>query len=261
MNEIKLLREGPVARLSINQPAKRNAINRSMWRNISKLVDKVASDQSVRVMTIESASSGMFAAGADISEFESNYADLETTKAVNAEIAKAVESVAACPQPTLALIDGACIGGSVALVLACDIRVSSDKASYGVTPARLGLSYPPGDIQRLVAAMGKAAASELLFSGLFWPADRAAQAGLVNSVVPSADFSEYCQTLLDAICANSAKANRVLKKSIAQVMSDDAAQFELAETEFTRLFSSVDFEEGRDAFLQKRVADFPSNNE
>ena len=130
MNEIKLLREGPVARLSINQPAKRNAINRSMWRNIAKLVDKVASDQSVRVMTIESASSGMFAAGADISEFESNYADLETTKAVNAEIAKAVESVAACPQPTLALIDGACIGGSVALVLACDIRVSSDKASY-----------------------------------------------------------------------------------------------------------------------------------
>lgn len=260
MNEIKLFKEGPIARLTINQPGKRNAINRSMWREIAMLATDVASDQSVRVMTIESAVSGMFAAGADISEFKSNYGNLDTTREVNAEIANAVESVANCPQPTLALIDGACIGGSVALVLACDIRLSSDRASYGVTPAKLGLSYPPGDIRRLVATVGKGAASEMLFSSIFWPADRALQAGLVNSVTASAEFSRYCQTLLDAISSNSAMANRALKRAMQQVISGDVIQSELAELEFTELFSRADFEEGRDAFLQKREPGFPSNN-
>lgn len=261
MNEIKLLREGPVARLIIDQPDKRNAINRAMWRAISKTADKVAGDQTVRAMTIESASSGMFAAGADISEFKDNYGELQVTKEVNAEIARAVDSVASCPQPTLALIDGACVGGSVALVLACDIRLSSDIASYAVTPAKLGLSYPPEDLRRLVATVGSGNASELVFSGLSWSASRAVQAGLVSSVTPAAEFPNHCQTLLQAICANSATANRVLKKSMQQVASGDATLVDLAEQDFTDLFSGDDFIEGRDAFLEKRAARFPSNNE
>lgn len=260
MNEINLHRQGPVARLTINRPDKRNAVNRSMWRAIAKLADEVASDDSVRALTIESAASGLFAAGADISEFESNYADAQITNEVNSEIARAVESIAHCRHPTLALIDGPCVGGSVALALACDLRLSSDAASFAVTPAKLGLSYPPEDLHRLVTTVGRGAASELLFSGMLWTAARALQAGLVNSVTPIAEFSTYCQTLLDAICANSALANRVLKSSIQQVLSRDALQLEMAERDFTHLFSDADFYEGRDAFLQKRRASFPSNN-
>jgi enoyl-CoA hydratase/carnithine racemase len=260
VNFINLHRDGPIARLSINQPNKRNALSRNMWRSIAAHVDEVARDESVRALTIESAVSGSFAAGADISEFEANYADVETTHEVNAEIHRAIDAVAACPQPTLAFINGPCVGGGVALVLACDIRLSSDKASYAVTPARLGLSYHPSDVRRLLSAVGRATASELLFSGATWSANRALQSGLVNTVICEAEFDKHCEDTLEAICANSVSAIRVLKQAIRYVESGDTALVSQADLDFTNLFSSADFLEARDAFLTKRPARFPSHS-
>lgn len=259
MNAINLQREGPIARLSINQPKKRNALSRQMWRSIAAFVDEVAADESIRALAIDSAVPGSFAAGADISEFEANYADVETTQDVNAEIHRAIDAVAACPQPTLAFINGPCVGGGVALVLACDIRLSSDKARYAVTPARLGLSYHPSDVSRLITAVGRAAASELLFGGEPWSATRAQQSGLVNIVVIESEFDQHCEDMLAAICANSVTAIRTIKQTIHLVESNDPAQFTQAELDFTSLFSSADFLEARDAFLAKRSARFPSH--
>ena len=259
MNIIEVRRDGAVARLLLNQPARRNALNRHMWRVIAAEAGRLAGDESVRAITIESAVAGMFSAGADISEFEKNYSDPSITNEVNAEISNAIESVASCPQPTLALIDGPCVGGSVALALACDIRLSSELATYSVTPSKLGLSYHPNDLRRLVNAVGLSGASELLYSGMRWSASRALQSGLVNTVTASIGFSDHCQDLLTSICANSSTANRTIKQSMRYVVSENAENLLQAEHDFANLFSGADFREGREAFLQKRPARFPSH--
>ncbi len=260
MDAIELHRDGAVARLLINQPSTRNAICRSMWRTITLQCTRLAADHSVRAITLESAIPGSFSSGADISEFEANYADAATTAEVNAEMRDAIESVAACPQPVIALVDGICVGGGIALLLACDIRLCNESARFALTPARIGLSYDPADIRRLLAAVGRGVASEMLFGGEMWSARRVWEAGLVNSVFTDEEFVPQSNALIDAICANSRSANEILKRSLSDVESGDADRFDRARKAFSEQFSSADFIEGRDAFLEKRTALFPSHS-
>jgi len=256
---VRLHRDGALGRLLIDRPDKRNAMSRAMWRTLRRLVDEAAGDRSLRAITLESAAPGCFSAGADIAEFEATYATPEATTAMNGDNQGAIEALARCPQPTVAAIDGVCVGGGVALVLACDFRIGSDAARFAVTPARLGLSYHQDNVRRLVAAVGQSAAAELLFTGQTWAADRALDAGLVNQLVPAAQLSALLAERTAAICANSASANAALKRALQAVEKRDTASRDAANDEFARLFASPDFLEGRDAFLQKRPAHFPSH--
>jgi enoyl-CoA hydratase/carnithine racemase len=251
--------DGPVARISIDNAARRNAFSRAMWRQVPSLVSQALARNSVRALALQSAVPGCFAAGADISEFEATYNSDEEAMRANDEILAAVQAFAECPLPTLALIDGPCIGGGVALVLSCDVRLASERATFAVTPARLGLSYHPDDVLRLYRACGRARASELLFSGQPWDARRAVEAGLANRVLPTDDFTEAAAALLGAICANSLDATRALKRSLAAAESGAPAARTQAEREFNALFAQADFKEGREAFLAKRRAVFPSH--
>lgn len=259
MTLIHLQQDGPVARLFIDNPGRKNAVSRAMWRAVPELVAQAVAHAGTRALTLQSAAPGCFAAGADISEFESTFSTTAESLKANAEIRAAVNAIAACPFPTLALIDGPCVGGGIALALGCDIRIASDRASFGITPARLGLSYHPDDVTRLLRACGKGNASELLFGGQIWNAQRGVSAGLANTLYPAAEFDDACAALVAAICANSLDANTALKRALAAAESRDSHSLQQAEAEFAALFSKPDFHEGRDAFLQKRNAVFPSH--
>jgi enoyl-CoA hydratase/carnithine racemase len=259
MPSIHLKHDGAVARLLIDHPERRNAFSRAMWRQVPGLVAQALAAGGTRAVTVQSAAPGAFAAGADISEFESTYRTAQESLRANAEIQDAIEALAACPVPTIALIDGPCVGGGVALVLACDIRLASERASFAVTPARLGLSYHPGDVARLVRACGRAGAAELLFGGLAWTAERAARAGLANDVLPTAEFDAGAARLLDAIGANSLESTQALKRALDAAESAPGEATARALAEFEALFASADFREGRDAFLAKRKPSFPSH--
>ncbi len=258
MPSLHLRREGAVARLLIDHPERRNAFTRAMWRSLPGLV-RQAQAPGVRVLVLQSALPGCFAAGADISEFAATYATAAESLRANQEIQDAVEALAACPLPTVALIDGPCVGGGVALALGCDLRLASERARFAVTPARLGLSYPPGDVARLVRACGRARAAELLFAGQPWDAQRAAAAGLANSVVPVAEFDAAAAALLEAIAANSLDATRALKQSLDAAESGDGEALAQARRTFEALFAGPDFVAGRDAFLARQPAQFPSH--
>lgn len=248
-----------IARILIDHPQRRNALTRAMWRALPSLVQQAIANPQVRVISLQGAQRGMFAAGADISEFEHTYADPAEAKRANDEIQAAGEALAACPLPVVALVDGACVGGGVGLALACDFRLASDHARFAITPSKLGLSYHPTDLTRLVRACGLGVASELLYGGQIWDASRALQAGLVNQVVPDEQFISRTDALLQAIAANSLTANEAIKRGLQAVVSHDADAFVRAAQEFQALFISPDFLEGRDAFLQKRHAEFPSH--
>ena len=117
MNEIRLRHDGPVARILIDNPARRNAISRAMWRALPAIVAQALAVASTRLLTVENSVDGCFCAGADIAEFESTYRDHEASLRANAEMQDAVRALASVPLPTLALIDGACVGGGVSLAL------------------------------------------------------------------------------------------------------------------------------------------------
>ena len=259
MSAIQFICDGPVGRILIDNPARKNAFSRAMWRATAAAAVQAGQTPGVRLLVLESAAPGCFAAGADISEFESIHQHADSSREANAEIQTAINAMAAVPVPTLALIDGPCVGGGVALALACDIRIASSRAKFAVTPARLGLSYHPDDISRLVRACGQAAAAELLFAGQVWPASRALRTGLVNEVHEAEDFQPACDALIQAISASSLDATRALKLALAAVESGQAADLAASEQQFDALFAMPDFIEGRNAFLQKRTAQFPSH--
>ena len=259
MNAISLEQDGAVARLLINNPQRRNALSRAMWRAIEAACGQIREQNTASVLVLASATPGCFAAGADISEFEANYANAASASEVNAEIHRAIDALQACAMPSIALIDGPCVGGGLALALATDIRLASPNACFAVTPSKLGLSYHPDDVRRLISACGKANASELLFGAQVWPAERGLQAGLVNQLVDSESFSRISNQLIEAICQNSRAANCVLKQTVRSVESNDTQALRASEAAFDGLFLSEDFIAGRDAFLSKTPAQFPSN--
>lgn len=246
--------------LSIHNPAKRNALSRAMWRELPEKIALATTQPGIRMLVLRSSTPGVFAAGADISEFEATYANTSEAAKANNEIHAAIDAMANCSLPTVVLIDGPCVGGGMALALGCDIRLASDRARFAITPAKLGLSYHPDDIIRLVRACGQALASELLFGAQIWSAERGLAAGLVNQLYPGNAFADASQLLIAAICTNSLDANRALKRGIAAALAPSPKAVQAASEEFSALFSSPDFVEGSDAFLQKRPARFPSHS-
>ncbi|MFK7965930.1 MAG: enoyl-CoA hydratase/isomerase family protein [Burkholderiaceae bacterium] len=259
MNAISLEQDGAVARLLINNPQRRNALSRAMWRAIEAACDQIREQDTASVLVLASSTPGCFAAGADISEFEANYASAASASEVNTEIHRAIDALQACPMPSVALIDGPCVGGGLALALAADIRLASPNARFAVTPSKLGLSYHPDDVRRLMSACGKANASELLFGAQVWSAERGLQAGLVNQLIETESFDSASKQLIEAICQNSRAANGILKQTVSSVESNDVQAIQASEAAFDELFLSEDFIAGRDAFLSKSPVQFPSN--
>lgn len=256
---LELQHNGPIARLVINNPGRKNAFSRAMWRALPGLVDEAAANAQTRLLTLQGAQAGMFAAGADISEFEHTYTTLGEAAVAAREIQDAVDALEHCVLPVVALIEGPCVGGGVALATACDLRIASAQARFAVTPARLGLCYHPDQVRLLVRACGLAATTELLMTGQMWTAERALQSGLVNQLWPQEEFAGKAEAILQAIAANSLDSTRATKSGLRAVMSQEPAALARAAHTFLELFQGPDFVEGRDAFLQRRVPHFPSH--
>lgn len=244
---------GDVATLTLNRPARRNALNQAMWRGLPGLLDRARSAR-VKVLVVTGAG-GAFAAGADISEFEAVYATRASAAAYFAEIGAAMDALAAYEAPTIARIEGACVGGGLGLALCCDLRIASTGAKLGITPAKLGLMYPLSDTRRLVEAVGPSRAKDILYTGRILTAEEALGMGLVDSV--AADLDLAVAEKAAAIAAASQWSARATKRVIRRLL--DGQTTDDADTEAWMLdaVEGEDFAEGRDAFLAKREAKFP----
>ena len=197
--------EGPVGRLVLNNPERLNALSFDMWEGIPAALARLAADPALRVVILSGAGEKAFAAGADISQFESGYADAATVVRANEIIEEAFLAIERCPVPTIAEIRGYCIGGGMAIALCCDLRIAAEGARFGIPPARLGLGYDHMSVRRVIEAVGPSAAKEILFTGRQFSTAEAEGMGLVNRVVPAPDLGTAVREVAAEIAASGAR--------------------------------------------------------
>jgi enoyl-CoA hydratase/carnithine racemase len=212
--ELTVTVSGPVASVVIRNPARRNALTPAMWRQLPVLLDGLEADPAVRVLVLTGAG-GTFCAGADLGDLD------ELLEAGDGSIAVAAEErLAAFGRPTVAAIEGACVGGGCQLAVACDLRLAAADARFGVPPARLGLVYPAPTTRRLAGLVGPSAAKHLLFTSELVDAERALRIGLVDEVLP-ADGLAARVAALTATIAERSRLTLAAAKEIVDGRADD----------------------------------------
>jgi enoyl-CoA hydratase/carnithine racemase len=246
-----------VARLVFNNPEKRNAVSLAMWQAVSEAVAGFAADPSVRVLVVSGAGGKAFVSGADISRFEQERTGEDAVARYNAAAEAAYVALASFPRPVIAAIEGACVGGGLALAVSCDIRLAAEESRFGLPAARLGLGYPFSGIARLIGVVGRAAAAEILFTAALYDAARAKEWGLVNRLLPPGEVQAAAEALAREIAANAPLTIAAAKRALIEHAKDPAAR-DLAAVEamVAAAFASADYREGQAAFREKRPPRF-----
>src|SRR5919204_6632605 len=177
-----LERRGRVAVITINRPAKLNALNIQTRAEGAAALDELRADEEARVVVITGAGEKAFVAGADIAEFEGRTAVTQRDVMTGRSLFTAIDTF---PKPVIAMINGYCLGGGCELAMACDLRIASERASFGQPEINLGIIPGGGGTQRLTRLVGEGKAMELILTGEIIDAREAFRFGLVNQVVPA----------------------------------------------------------------------------
>jgi len=243
-----------IATIVVNRPDKRNALNATVRREIVEALGALREEREVRVVVFTGAGDRAFVAGADIAEFA------ERTVVEQRGVMEArtlFEEVAACPKPTIAMINGYALGGGCELALACDIRVAARSAKLGQPEVKLGLLPGGGGTQRLPRLIGTGQALRLLLTGELVDAEEAYRMRLVDVVVEDAELTARTRELASAIAAHSPVAVERIKDAVRASLEMPLSAGLAHEREaFLAAFGSDDGREGIRAFLEKRPAQF-----
>jgi enoyl-CoA hydratase len=207
-----------VARLRLARTEARNAIPAAAWDALGACAGE-AVERGARLVLVEG-DRAAFCAGADLRDFEAMRGDARAAGGFRKKMRGALDALAALPVPVIAVIEGACYGAGVALALACDIRLAGPGASFAVTPARMGISFPQEDVARLVAAVGRGTASRLLFTGAAIDFNAALEAGLADG------RPEELDALCSLILENDGASIAALKPGIARAAAGTASDAE-----------------------------------
>jgi len=246
-----------IGRFIFNRPKKHNAISFDMWQGISRAMGDFAADDSVRVVILSGAGEKAFSAGADISQFAKKRATREGVEEYERAALKAHEDLIYIDKPTIAMIQGYCIGGGAGVALCCDLRIASEDARFGIPAARLGLAYRWDDVYPLVQLVGASFAKEILFTGRQFSAEEALHMGLVNRVVPRPELESCVDEYAARIASNAPLTIRAAKRTIGEALKDPADRdLDAVRDLVDACFASDDYAEGRKAFMEKREPEF-----
>ena len=243
-----------VAVVTLNRPERRNAMSLAMWQELPEIMRELDADPSVRGILLTGAG-GHFSAGADISEFGQVRATVE--QAVDYEVAvdacgDAIESLS---KPTIAVVNGYCMGGACHLVMSCDFRYAEPAATFAIPAARLSIVYGVSGTRKLLSLVGLANAKRLLYSAERFQAEEGMRMGFVDRI--SEDPLTAARTFADKLADNaplSIAGAKVLLNGLAQGLG--ALDEERARRVIERAVGSGDYIEGRTAFVEKRQPHF-----
>jgi enoyl-CoA hydratase/3-hydroxyacyl-CoA dehydrogenase len=246
--EYDLFDDGLLA-VTLDRPERLNALNEDLMDEVVHLLDTVDTDE-VRAVTFEGAGDRAFSAGADITGFSG----IEPHENEPTEFFRAVDEY---PRPTLAKIDGFCLGGGHELALACDLRIATESSEFGFPEIDLGLLPGGGGTQRAIRMLSEARAKELVFRGNRIDAERAESWGLINRAVPEAEFEATVEEFLNDLISGPPVALRKAKRVMNRGRDQDLdAGLEMEAQAFGHLLGTEDMEEGAAAFMEDREPEF-----
>lgn len=245
--------DGAVGTITLDRAAKRNAVSYEMWVALQAACQQLATDANVRVVVLRGAGDH-FCAGADISDLLAPRAAGEPSfMDVNME---AENVLAALPKPTIAVIHGDCIGGGCALAIDCDFRLAAGDSRFGITPAKLGIVYPPSSLERAVALLGPAA-KRLLFTGDLIGAPEALRIGLVDEMLRADEIETRLNELCATLSQRSLLTQAATKEMITAVVAGGSVPPAMAQRWADEVSVSGEMAEGVNAFQERRLPSFP----
>jgi len=251
MSQIHLSIDSDIATLILDNPGKLNAINLAMWQQLAAHMAALSADAGIRCVVIRGAGDESFAAGGDLEEFVSGRATLEQALHYHGQVAAALNAIADCPHPTVALIRGACIGGGLEIAGVCDLRICSEGSRFGAPINKLGFSMYPGEMEGLLKLAGAAVIKEILLEGRILMATEAYEKGLVTRVVPDTQVEDEAYGTARRIAAGAPLVAGWHKQWIRRLQSGKPLNDEEKTASFAFL-DTEDYKEGLRAFLEKR---------
>lgn len=243
--------------ITLNNVTRHNAMSLSMWRGLGAAVDALQSDPAVRVVVLRGAGTKAFVSGADISEFESKRNSREANKEYDAAGHQAMSRLASLDKPTIAMLNGYCIGGGMAIALCCDLRLAADTLIYGIPAVRLGIGYGWQGIRRLTEVVGTSSAREILLTGRRFDAGHALRVGFAHQVVPESQLEQLVAEECATLSRNAPLTLRAMKITLEELGGASAGRdMTRSEQAAAAATNSADFVEGRRAFMEKRAPRF-----
>ncbi len=254
---IQVTRAGDIATVALDNPGKLNALTLSMWEELAGEMKALSADDALRCVVVRGAGKKAFAAGADIAEFARVRDTAEQAKLYHRKyVYGALRAVSECRHPTVAMIQGPCVGGGLEIACQCDLRISAKSGRFGVPINRLGFSIAYDELASLLPLAGKAVVLEILLEGRILDADEAHAKGLVTRVVRNGKVEEEAYATARRIAAGAPLVARWHKEYVRRLMPAAAP---LTEAEIEANFAHLkteDYRIGREAFLAKTKPKF-----
>ena len=245
-------RDGAVRWLIFNKPEKHNALSLDMTERALDVIEAFARADDERVLVVAGAGGKAFVSGADISEFEDRRSNADKADDYARQTQRMFFALRDVEKPTIAMIQGYCLGGGVALATCCDIRIAAEDSVFGVPAARLGIGYSADFIKLLADLVGPSYAKEFLYTARRYPSAEAHAIGLVNRVVPTAELDAFVLEYAHSMAGNAPLTQRATKIVISELLNDDGKERARGRKAVADCANSEDFRDARRAFLEKR---------
>lgn len=248
-------REGGLVTVTLNRPAKLNAMTMEMYRRFGETFDVLNADDAVRCVIVRGAGDRAFCPGSDIAEFDEVRTGIDKAKEYARFTMDATLKLYDCPHPTVALIQGVCVGGGLEIAAMCDFRLCGRSSRFGIPINRLGLTVDYDELEILTRLIGPAATLELLLEGRVFGADEALSMGLVGRVVDDEKVEAEAYDLAGRIAAGAPLVNRWHKKFVRRLARPGSPSNDEREEAYA-CYETEDFRIGCAAFEAKETPEF-----
>lgn len=256
--KILVARDEAVATVTLSNPSKKNALNLKLLGELSRVLEEL-SREDVRCLILRGEGEEAFCAGYDIGQIPAGGSGEAQVLLSENPFDDMIRAVEAFPSPVVGMLNGFAFGGGLELAIACDLRIASEQAVFGMTPARLGIIYRPAGLMRFVHAVGLPATRELFYTARKVSARRALDMGLVNRICPPEELPQVTLEVAREIAGNAPLSIRGTKRILSMVMEYRGlppGEAEEADELIRRCMESEDLAEGKRAFLEKRAPRF-----
>jgi len=246
---VRFTRDGATARVAFDRPQAHNAMTWAMYEELERICGDIRKDDSIRAVAFSGVGGKAFIAGTDIAQFRA-FSSAEDGVEYEKHVAQFIAAVDSLPMPTLAVIEGWCVGGGLAIATACDLRVATPAARFGVPIARtLGNCLAGGIYARLLAQFGVGRTKRMLLLAEMLTAEEAHEAGYVSLIVEPNEIGAKVDDILNHLASHAPITMQVSKEAIRRILASVAIE---DDDLIRRAYGSEDFREGVEAFVAKR---------